>query len=97
MELLDFAKLIGGHINFSGSFDPKNTYINAMLKVDSDNVTLDGVSIYGRTEGIELDLALINLALVLRGKRIRSQIGLNYKYYDVPADLVHSWGYRNKK
>lgn len=95
MELFDFAKLIGGFIHFSGSFEENFNYINAHLKVGNDNVTDNGVSLYGRTDGshaLSLDLALINLALVLRGKRIAA----DRKHYNVPADLIHSVGYRGK-
>jgi hypothetical protein len=97
MELFDFAKLIGGFIHFSGSFEENFNYINAHLKVGSYNVTDNGISLYGRTDGtyapISLDLALINLALVLRGKRICCDAK---KHYNVPADLMHTVGYRGK-
>lgn len=109
MELFDFAKLIGGFIHFSGSFDPNNTYINASLQVRYDDVSENGTSIFGRTtgnevpgysltgDGLHLDSALLSLADGLRGKRIRCQDGSTYTHYNVPDDLTHSWGYRGPK
>lgn len=94
MELFDFAAIVGGHIDFSGSFGKENTYVNAHLTSGFGNHAeqvsgcISG-SVYGRSENVDLDEALANLAHDLSGKTIR----LGKAEYVVPA-LVHTTGYR---
>lgn len=95
MELFDFAKLIGGYIQFAGSFSLENTYVNATLNHGYHSVSADhpGRSVFGRSETPDLDEALTNLARELSGRKIFTEQRAEYR---VPEPLKHTRGYRGK-
>lgn len=91
MELFDFAKLIGGHIEFSGSFSTDNTYCNVYLRRGHEEIR--GWSCFGRSVKPDLDEALKDLAA---GLTQRKTIKFGQATYDVPV-LKHTPGYRGKR
>ena len=101
MELFDYAKLIGAHITFSGSFQPGHEYVNANIKRDFSDCFLDGGgrSPFGRsdvnsTEKPNLEDALKDLCHELNGHEISFVIGGPSKDRLKVPKLTHTPGYR---
>lgn len=94
VELFDFAKLIGAHISFSGSYSPENTFVNADLKQGWNTCYYNGgSSVFGRSNKADLDDALVDLARELSGKTIHFETAFRGPAYKIPA-LTHTKGYR---
>jgi hypothetical protein len=94
IELFDFARLVGGHISFVGSYSPENTFVNADLKQGYQNCYVNGgLGIFGRSNRANLDEALADLASELSEKTIHFETGFRGPAYSVPA-LKHTKGYR---
>ena len=94
VELFDFAKIIGAHINFTGSYSSGNTFVNANLCKGfggSNSVRGHrGWSVFGRSETPDLDEAIANLASEISEEKVRFDDGV---IYEVPP-LTHTRGYR---
>lgn len=94
IELFDFAKLVGGHISFSGSYNPENIFVNADLKQGYQNCYVNGgQSVFGRSNKADLDEALVDLAAELSGQTIHFETAFRGPAYTVPS-LKHTKGYR---
>lgn len=89
VELFDFLRSIGAHVDFSGSFSSKNTYINAHICIGSVRLPTEGGSVYGRSEKPDIEEALANLAAKVSGK----QLMMGKIAHQFPA-LKHTRGYR---
>lgn len=90
IELFDFAELIGGYIDFRGSFNSANYYVNANIFIGCTHARLNKhQSCYGRSDKADLEEALKNLAATISEK----EIWFESERYRVPK-LKHTKGYR---
>lgn len=89
IELFDFLRSIGAHVDFSGSFSPKNTYINVHICIGFVRIPTEGGSVYGRSEKLNIEEALENLASQVSGK----QLMMGKIAHQFPQ-LKHTHGYR---
>lgn len=90
IELFDYLKLINAHVEFSGSFSPKNTYINAHICIGFVRLPTEGASVFGRSERANIEEALDNLATKVSGK----QLMMGKIAHQFPC-LKHTRGYRS--
>jgi hypothetical protein len=92
MELFAFVEIIKGHIEFSGSYDPDNPHCNVELHRGNEDASLvehGHLSCFGRSENVDFDEALQDLAETISGK----QIWFGKVGYNVPK-LTHTKGNR---
>jgi len=105
MEILDYAREIGAYISWTGSYDPRNTFVNAYFKQADGSSKKDaylvkdrGWSFFGRSERSDFDEAVNQLAEQLSNQKFT--FGQPHsrdcsKVYTAPK-LVHTCGYRLK-
>lgn len=99
MELFDYLKSIGAHIDFNGSYGPNNTFVNVKIKKDGSDCFINGSqpSFFGRSETPDFDEAVQDLANQIRGKKIAFVIGGGERHnLPVPKNLKHTKGYEPK-
>lgn len=97
IELFDYAKTIGAFIEFTGSYKPKWEFANANIVVPGDGyANIDGWSVFGRSEKVDVDEAFEKLAEAISEKTLRFGPPFIKKTYNVPR-LKHTRGYRGRK
>lgn len=109
MELFDFIKSIDAYVKFSGSYSPKNTYVNVEICKNFSDLAASalcrktksnglGWSLFGRSESPDFDEAMQDLADTIRGNILGFVNGGVLVFsFPVPEDLVHTKGYKPDK
>lgn len=96
MELLDYVKSINAYVEFSGSFNPKNTYANVHAKKGNKDLYItshQGWSTFGRSEKADLEEALEFYATELSEQEFQFGPFSKNVEYTAPK-LHHTRGYR---
>jgi len=97
VELFDYARIIGAHINFSGGFAENNTFCNANLHLGNwPGAGIGPQSLFGRSEKGDLDEALAELAEELVARKQITFMDDKRTTFIVPP-LKHTPGYRGKR
>jgi len=97
VELFDYARIIGAHIDFSGGFADNNTFCNANLHLGGwPGKEIGPQSLFGRSDKADLDEALADLALELEARGQITFMDDKRTTYHVPP-LKHTPGYRGKR
>ena len=94
VELFDFAKIIGAHVEISGDLSGDNIHINADLKLDYHSI--GPLSLYGRSDKADVEEAIAELAIELMDRGQITFMDDKRTTYHVPP-LKHTPGYRGKR